>query len=71
MPSMSQPRIEMNAVILPNGKVLAMGGSVNDEGVTSASLNADLYDYVGRATRRQQAVSREYARDTLAVRRAW
>ena len=30
-PSMSQARTEMNAVILPNGKVLAMGGSVNDE----------------------------------------
>ena len=26
-PSMSQARIEMNATILPNGKVLAMGGS--------------------------------------------
>jgi hypothetical protein len=43
-PSMSQPRIEMNAVILPDGKVLAMGGSTNDESVASASLNADLYD---------------------------
>ena len=30
-PSMTQARIEMNAVILPNGKVLALGGSVNDE----------------------------------------
>ena len=43
-PNMSQPRIEMNAVILPNGKVLAVGGSTNDEDVNSASLNADLYD---------------------------
>jgi VCBS repeat-containing protein len=33
-PNMSQPRIEMNATILPNGQVLAVGGS----------LNADLYD---------------------------
>jgi hypothetical protein len=41
---MSQPRIEMNATILPNGKVLAVGGSTNDEDVTTASLNADLYD---------------------------
>jgi len=41
---MSQPRIEMNAVILPNGKVLALGGSYNDEDSTTASLNADLYD---------------------------
>jgi hypothetical protein len=43
-PSMSQPRIEMNATILPNGKILATGGSTNDEDTTTASLNADLYD---------------------------
>jgi PKD repeat protein len=43
-PAMSQGRIEMNATILPNGKVLAMGGSVNDEDVATASYNADLYD---------------------------
>jgi Domain of unknown function (DUF1929) len=45
-PSMSQPRIQMNAVILPNGKVLAVGGSLNDEDWTTASKNADLYDPV-------------------------
>jgi hypothetical protein len=43
-PNMSQPRIEMNATILPNGKVIALGGSLNDEDTTTASLNADLYD---------------------------
>lgn len=43
-PNMSEARIEMNAVILPNGKVLALGGSVNDEDTGSLSLNADLYD---------------------------
>ncbi len=43
-PDMSQPRIEMNAVLLPSGKVLALGGSYNDEDATTASLNADLYD---------------------------
>src|SRR5712692_7522949 len=43
-PAMSQPRIEMNAVILPNGKVLALGGSTNDEDASTASLNADLFD---------------------------
>lgn len=43
-PNMSQPRIEMNATILPNGRVLALGGSLNDEDTTTASLNADLYD---------------------------
>jgi hypothetical protein len=43
-PSMSQPRIEMSATILPNGNVLALGGSLNDEDATTASLNADLYN---------------------------
>jgi hypothetical protein len=43
-PSMSQARIEMNAVILPNGKVLALGGSASDEKAATASYNADLYD---------------------------
>jgi hypothetical protein len=45
-PPMSQPRIEGNAVILPTGKILALGGSLNDEDGTHASLNADLYDPV-------------------------
>jgi hypothetical protein len=43
-PAMSLPRVEMNAVLLPNGKVLAVGGSANDEQVETASLTADLYD---------------------------
>ena len=43
-PPMSQARTEMDAVILPNGKVLAVNGSVNDEDSTTASLDADLYD---------------------------
>jgi Domain of unknown function (DUF1929)/PKD domain/Glyoxal oxidase N-terminus len=43
-PAMSQPRIEMDATILPNGKVLASGGSLNDEDKNTASLNADIYD---------------------------
>lgn len=43
-PPMSQPRIEMNATILPDGKVLIVGGSKNDEDASTASLNADLYD---------------------------
>ena len=34
----------MNATLLPNGKVLALGGSLNDEDTATASLNADLYD---------------------------
>ena len=43
-PPMTQSRTEMDAVILPNGKVLAVNGSLNDEDATTASLNADLYD---------------------------
>src|SRR6188472_1408153 len=45
-PNMSTGRIEMNAVILPNGKVLAEGGSLNDETPDTASKTADLYDPV-------------------------
>lgn len=43
-PSMSQPRIEMNATILPNEQVVALGGSANDEDGTTASFNTDIYD---------------------------
>jgi len=43
-PDMSQGRIEMNAVMLPTGKVLALGGSINDEDKNTASLAADLYE---------------------------
>ena len=43
-PPMSQPRIEMNATILPSGKVLALGGSEYNEEAATKSLNADLYD---------------------------
>lgn len=45
-PSMTQPRIEMNATILPDGKVLTSGGSQFDEDGTTASLKAELYDPV-------------------------
>src|SRR5215469_10000334 len=43
-PAMSQPRVEMNATILPNGQVVALGGSANDEDGSTASFNTDLYD---------------------------
>src|SRR5947208_381291 len=43
-PNMSTGRIEMNAIILPNGKVLAEGGSVNDEAPDTPGKTADLYD---------------------------
>jgi hypothetical protein len=43
-PAMSRPRVEMNAVLLPTGQVLAVGGSANDEDGSTASRTADLYD---------------------------
>jgi hypothetical protein len=43
-PNMSEPRIEMNATLLPTGDVLALGGSLNDEDPSTASYNADLYN---------------------------
>lgn len=59
-PPMSQERIEMNAVILPTGKVLAIGGSLNDEDTSTASLNADLIDAEGGST--TSAGANAYAR---------
>ena len=43
-PDMSAGRLEGHAVILPNGKVLACGGSVVDEIPDSAGRGADLYN---------------------------
>src|SRR6266446_1997790 len=43
-PNMSTGRIQMNAVILPNGKVLAEGGSLNNESPDTPGKTADLYD---------------------------
>jgi fibronectin type 3 domain-containing protein len=45
-PSMSTGRIQMNAVLLPNGQVLAEGGSVNNEAPNGPGKSADLYDPV-------------------------
>jgi hypothetical protein len=43
-PAMVKPRIQLNATILPNGKVLSSGGSVNDEDPATAAKEAQLYD---------------------------
>src|SRR6266852_2413369 len=43
-PKMVQKRVESEATILPNGKVLVDGGSAQDEDVTTASLKAEIYD---------------------------
>jgi fibronectin type 3 domain-containing protein len=42
-PSMSTGRIQMDAVILPDGTVVAMGGSVNNESPDGPGKTADLY----------------------------
>lgn len=44
LPPMSAPRIQMNAVLLPTGKVLALGGSAQDDTASTASLGVDLFD---------------------------
>ena len=36
-PPMSQARVERNAVILPSGQILALGGAHNDEDVLTLS----------------------------------
>ncbi len=43
-PLMSQARIQLNATILPSGRVLVMGGSRVNDDETTASLNADLFN---------------------------
>jgi hypothetical protein len=42
--NMSAKRRQMNAVLLPNGKVLAEGGSQNDEVPDTPGKTADIYD---------------------------
>jgi fibronectin type 3 domain-containing protein len=42
-PNMSTGRIQMDAVILPDGTVLALGGSVNNEAPDTPGKKADLY----------------------------
>jgi hypothetical protein len=43
-PKMAQARVEMEATILPNGKLLVDGGSAQDEDASTASLKAEIYD---------------------------
>lgn len=59
-PNMVRPRIQLNATILPDGKVLVSGGSANDEDGTTASLEAELYD--PEANSFSSASSMEFAR---------
>jgi hypothetical protein len=43
-PTMVEARVEMQATILPNGKVLVDAGSTEDENPATASLKAEIYD---------------------------
>jgi hypothetical protein len=43
-PDMVAPRIDMNATLLPNGKVLVSGGSSQGENASTAVTAAELYD---------------------------
>jgi hypothetical protein len=43
-PDMTTGRIELGAVLLPNGKVLVHGGSLNNEQPDTAGKNAEIYD---------------------------
>jgi hypothetical protein len=45
-PPMSVPRVTMNAVLLPSGKILTLGGSTTFNDPASAHLNAETYDPV-------------------------
>jgi len=42
--AMSGPRLQMDAVILPTGKILALGGSALDKTASTATLTSDLFD---------------------------
>lgn len=54
-PDMSTGRIQMDAVLLPNGKVLAMGGSVHNEAPDTPGRTADLYDPITNSSRPRAA----------------
>ncbi len=43
-PQMAKARIQLNATILPNGKILVSGGSVKNEDNATAVKQAQLYD---------------------------
>lgn len=43
-PNMADARVQLNATILPNGKVLVSGGSGKDEDASTKVLAAQLYD---------------------------
>jgi hypothetical protein len=48
-PAMSQNRVEMEATLLPNGKLLVDAGSAQDENAATASLQAEIYDPIANS----------------------
>jgi hypothetical protein len=68
-PRMIKPRIQLNATILPNGKVLVSGGSENDEDNATAVKEAQLYDPDGNAFSSASAMEfpRLYHSNTLLL----
>ncbi len=67
--SMSTGRIELNTVLLPDGRVLAAGGSLNNEEPDTAGRTADLYDSVsgGRGSGGTASYSRLYHSTALLL----
>jgi PKD repeat protein len=47
-PNMSSGRVQMNAILLPDGKVLAAGGSVSNNTPNAEGKQADVYDPVSK-----------------------
>ena len=68
-PKMVKPRIQMNATILPDGKVLTSGGSTVDENPTTGVLEAQLYDPASNtfSSGSTMAFARVYHSNTLLL----
>jgi hypothetical protein len=68
-PAMVKPRIQMNATILPDGKVLTSGGSTVDENPSTGVLQAQLYDPASNsfASASTMAFARVYHSNTLLL----
>ncbi|HEY2390029.1 MAG TPA: galactose oxidase-like domain-containing protein [Candidatus Angelobacter sp.] len=68
-PAMVKPRIQMNATLLPNGKVLVSGGSTVDEDTTTGVLDAQLYDPASNSfsSASTMAFARVYHSNTLLL----
>ncbi len=68
-PRMAKARVQLNATLLPDGKVLVSGGSEKDETAATAVKQAELYDPVTNAIRpaATMAVPRLYHSNALLL----